>query len=332
LVIAFVVLAASAPSKQAFEKLSQTQFEAYKIKFAKKYKSVDEEAMRLKIFRQNLKRVAKMNMNTKGRNNFGITQFSDLTPSEFSHLYLMPHRPLPEIKPEQVLQFNKTAVNAPASWDWRTNGLRNGVSAITAVYNQGQCGSCWAFSATEQTESMEFLQNTQLAQPHHLSMQQVVDCDTQAYGCDGGWTYVAYEYIMSAGGYDSLSSYPYTAVDGSCAFNPSNVEATISNWKYITQNQDEETMKSYVGSTGPISICVDASSWQFYNGGVLSSCGTSIDHCVHLVGYGTVQGTAAWIVRNSWGTSWGVSGYIYLEYGQDTCALAQVATTVTAGV
>jgi len=331
LVIAFVILASAAPSKQAFEKLSQTQFEAYKIKFAKKYKSSDEEQMRLKIFRQNLKRVAKMNLNTKGRNNFGVTQFSDLTPSEFSHLYLMPKRPIPEIKPEQVLQLNNS-LKAPASFDWRSQGLRNGVSCITAIYNQGQCGSCWAFSATEETESMEFLQNSQLAAPHHLSMQQVVDCDTQAYGCDGGWTYIAYEYIMSAGGYDSLSSYPYTAQDGTCAFNPSNVEATISNWKYVTQNQNEGTMRDFVGTTGPLSICVDASSWQFYNGGVLTTCGQSIDHCVQIVGYGNIQGTEAWIVRNSWGTSWGVNGYIYLEYGQNLCALADVVTTVTTGV
>jgi len=181
------------------------------------------------------------------------------------------------------------------------------------------------------TESMDFLQGNAGANPHHLSMQQVVDCDTQAYGCDGGWTYVAYEYIMSAGGYDSLSSYPYTAQDGSCAFNQQNVEATISNWNYVTQNQDEAAMKNYVGTTGPASICVDASSWQFYNGGVLSSCGSSIDHCVQLIGYGTYSGTPAWIVRNSWGTSWGINGYILLEYGQNMCAMADVVTTVTSG-
>jgi len=328
--LALIVLAAAAPSKeQAFQKLAKSQFEAFKLKFVKKYKSDDEEKMRFKIFSQSLKRVAKMNMNTKGRNNFGVTQFSDLTPSEFSHMYLMPHRPLPEIKAEKVLQMNMTGVNVPSAWDWRVNGLVNGVSCITAVYNQGQCGSCWAFSATEQTESMDFLQGNAGANPHHLSMQQVVDCDTQAYGCDGGWTYVAYEYIMSCGGYDSLSSYPYTAVDGQCAYNPSNVEAKITNWAYVTQNQNEQTMMNYVGSTGPASICVDASSWQYYNGGVLSTCGQSIDHCVHLVGYGTIDGTMAWIVRNSWGVSWGVSGYIYLEYGQDMCAMAQVVTTVT---
>jgi len=153
--------------------------------------------------------------------------------------------------------------------------------------------------------------------------------DTKAYGCDGGWTYVAYEYIKSAGGYDSLESYPYTAADGSCKFRKTNVQARITDWKYVTSTKSETVMRDYVGTTGPLSICVDASSWQFYNGGVLKTCGNSIDHCVQIVGYGAVSGTQAWIVRNSWGASWGERGYIYLEYGKDMCALAQVVTTVT---
>jgi len=322
--IAFAFAVYAAPPKD----FVQTQFESFKLKFAKRYKSDDEEAMRLKIFRKNLKKIANLNMNSLGQNNYAVTKFADLTPSEFSHMYLMPNRPIPEIKDEKVLIQNMS-VKLPTEWDWRKDGLKNGVSAITAVYNQGQCGSCWAFSATEQTESMDFLEGNAGAQPYHLSMQQVVDCDTKAYGCEGGWTYVAYEYIMKAGGYDSLESYPYTAVDGSCKFNKANVEARITDWKYVTKDKDEAVMKNFVGTTGPLSICVDASSWQFYNGGVLKTCGKSIDHCVQVVGYTTSSGVEAWIVRNSWGTSWGLSGYILLEYGKDMCAMAQVATTVT---
>jgi len=320
---------AYAAANSEFENLAQNQYLSFKTKFNKVYKSDDEEKMRFTIFKNNLKRVAKMNLNSKGQNNFGVTKFSDLTPSEFSHLYLMPKRPSPEITADKVLEQNYTGVSIPAAWDWRTDGLKGGVSAITAVYNQGQCGSCWAFSATEEIESMEFLQGNAGASPKHLSMQQIVDCDTQAYGCNGGWTYVAYEYVMSAGGQDSLASYPYTAVDGSCAYNPANVEAKLSGWKYVTQNQNEATMKDFVGTTGPASICVDAASWQFYQGGVLSTCGTSIDHCVQLVGYGTSSGLNTWIVRNSWGTDWGLSGYILLEYGKNMCAMADVVTTVT---
>jgi len=300
------------------------------VKFKKSYKSVDEQTMRFRIFKDNMKRIAKLNLKSKGQNNFGVTKFSDLTPSEFSHLYLMPERPTPIIPAEKVLAKNYTGLTIPSAWDWRVNGLVNGVSCITAVYNQGQCGSCWAFSATEETESMEFLQgNSNKASPRHLSMQQVVDCDTQAYGCNGGWTYVAYEYIMSAGGYDSLASYPYEAVDQTCQFNAANIEAKLSNWNYVTQSNDEQTMMNFIGTTGPISICVDAASWQYYQGGVLTTCGQSLDHCVQLVGYGSFSGMTAWIVRNSWGADWGINGYILLEYGQNMCGLSDVATTVT---
>jgi cathepsin F len=317
-------------AKQDTEKFVQTQFESFKVKFMKNYKSNDEERMRFRIFKSNLKRIAKLNAESLGQNNYGITKFADLTPSEFSHMYLMPHRPLPEIRDDQVLDTsNLKNITLPAAWDWRKDGLRGGQSCITAVYNQGQCGSCWAFSATEETESMDFLQGNAGAEPYHLSIQQVVDCDTQAYGCDGGWTYVAYEYIMKAGGYDSGASYPYTAQDGTCKFDKSHVQARITGWKYVTSTKDEAVMKQFIGTTGPASICVDASSWQFYNGGVIKSCGKSIDHCVHLVGYDKVDGVEAWVVRNSWGTSWGINGYLYLEYGKDTCAMAQVVTTVT---
>jgi len=298
------------------------------LKHKKAYKSTEEEEIRFSIFKKNLKRIAKMNLESKGGNNFGITQFSDLTISEFSHLYLMPKRPIPDITESSVLKTNYTNVKIPEQWDWRVDGLVNGVSCITPVKNQGQCGSCWAFSATEENESMNFLEKNSGSKPKLLSVQQIVDCDTKAYGCDGGWTYVAYEYIMSAGGQDSMDSYPYTAKDGQCKFKQDDIEAKIDAWNYVTKDKDETVMKNFIGTTGPLSICVDASSWQFYSGGVLKTCGKAIDHCVQLVGYTKSDGVEAWIVRNSWGESWGIKGYILLEYGKDMCAMAQVATTI----
>ena len=123
--------------KEFFNKIAKTQFNSFKLQFKKAYKSVDEEDMRFEIFRKNLKIIAKMNIESRGANNFGITQFSDLTPSEFSHLYLMPKRPTPEIDESKLLIKNYTGVNIPAEWDWRKDGLINGESCITHVYNQG---------------------------------------------------------------------------------------------------------------------------------------------------------------------------------------------------
>jgi len=201
-------------------------------------------------------------------------------------------------------------------------------SCVSAVYNQGQCGSCWAFSATEQIESMWCLQGHSGGVAPHLSMQQVVNCDTSCYQCDGGWTYLAYEYVKSAGGIDSYASYPYTAQDGPCRFNRNTIAARIDSWAWVGKG-NEGVMRDYILSHGPLSICVDASSWQYYQGGVITTCGQSVDHCVQITGWsGNVQGHQAWIVRNSWGTSWGYSGYLYVEYGHNMCAIADYPTTV----
>lgn len=197
---------------------------------------------------------------------------------------------------------------------------------MTAVKNQGQCGSCWDFSATETLESVCELAGYGL---NTFSEEQTLDCDTTSYGCNGGWPYSAYKYLIQAGGVESEADYPYTASGGQCNANPSDFEkCKPSSWKYVTQSQDESTMKNFLYNNSPLSICVDASSWQFYSGGVImaSNCGTQIDHCVQATGWTTVQGTAAWIVRNSWGTDWGNSGYLYVQYGEDTCAIAQEVT------
>ena len=208
----------------------------------------------------------------------------------------------------------------PTSFDWRDKG------AITAVYNQGQCGSCWAFSATETIESYNEICGNGL---NHESMQQIVDCDTTAYGCNGGWTSSAYNYIEQAGGIEPLADYPYTAETGSCQFDASKINEKITGWKYVTQSADESAMQNWAYSDGPLSVCVDAASWQFYTGGVITSCGQQVDHCVQVTGWSTQQGTPAWNVRNSWGTSWGLSGYLYVERGKNMCAIGSTVTSVS---
>jgi len=162
-----------------------------------------------------------------------------------------------------------------------------------------------------------------------LSPQEIVDCDDSDSGCNGGDPPTAYEYIISAGGLETEKDYPYTATDGSCSFDSSKVYATISGWGYATKTDDESEMQTHLVNNGPLSICVDAESWNDYNGGILmaSDCGTSLDHCVDAIGYDTTSNSPYWIVRNSWGTGWGENGYIRLQYGQDTCGMATEATS-----
>jgi C1A family cysteine protease len=311
-----VVLCLSALVFASAEDSAYVKWQQFKYQYDKSYTPA-EEKMRFGIFQSNLQRVEKLNA-IEPHHPFGVSKFMDLSPEEFKELYLMKNVPKPA--PGRVAPLINSTVGIPASFDWRSKGV------VSPVKNQGQCGSCWDFSATETIESVCDLAGYGL---NLLSEQQILDCDTTADGCDGGWPYWAYEYIISAGGIETESDYPYTAEDGSCAANSADfVACKPYKWEYVTQSQNEQQMQSFMYSNSPLSVCVDASSWQYYTGGVImgSSCGQQIDHCVQATGWTTVQGTDVWIVRNSWGSSWGLDGYLYVQRNVDACAIAQVVT------
>jgi C1A family cysteine protease len=253
---------------------------------------------------------------------FGLNKFSDMTTEEWRSKYLSK---VPTSTGDRNVVAPK--VQAPSTLDWRKSDV------VTKVKNQEQCGSCWAFSATETIESAWMMakkvSNVTFAP---LGPQQIVDCDGMDGGCNGGNPYTAYEYVITAGGLDTESAYPYTGTDGTCAFKKGSIGATISNWHYATTEEDEETLKNNVYSAGPLSICVDAANWQDYTGGIMSGwqCAwvNELDHCVQAVGYDTSSSSPYWLVRNSWGTDWGEVGYIRLQYGDNTCGLTNEATYV----
>jgi len=300
----------------------QELFVNFTATYGKYYASNAERALRFKIFGENLRRAELLNIKNGGPA-FGVTKFMDLDPEEFRAMYLM--EPLDRsTKPQgEVLEVNDYS-STPTTFDWTTHSP----PVVSAVKNQEQCGSCWAFSATEQIESVWALAGNTLPT---LAPQQIVDCDKTCDGCNGGWTYLADQYVITAGGLESEADYPYTGVNGRCTFNSADVVAKISAWKYVSQSASGEAgMVSFVYTTAPLSVCVDASTWQYYNGGVLKVCGDDIDHCVQITGFTQVSGIDVWNVRNSWGTDWGNNGYIYVERGKNLCAIAEVATTVTA--
>jgi len=289
--------------------------------YGKIYASQDEYQNRFTIFQENMKKAAELNaQNTTAR--FGATKFADLTHEEFA-VRLGMKGYVPKVTNRAVTPAPQT--KAPANFDWRNN---NGQSYITAVKDQGQCGSCWAFATTESIESAWILsKGISASQMPPLAPQQIVDCDTTDQGCNGGDPPTAYQYVISAGGIETNQDYPYTAQDGNCNFDSSSVYATISNFQYaIPQGGDENTMANVLATTAPLAIIVDASSWQYYTGGVLSSCGTSLDHAVMAVGYSQTAATPYWIVRNSWGSDWGENGFIRLQFGQNTCGITSEVT------
>jgi len=299
---------------------TKKQFEAFKTKYQKTYVSAAEEEARFAIFCASVDRIERRKQgNPKSTVTWGITKFSDLTPSEFKKYYLgyrknenvnIPEtkRPIPDI--------------TPAAFDWRSHSP----SVLTPVYNQEQCGSCWAFSTVENIESQWALATGNLIS---MSPQQIVDCDTNDDGCGGGDTPTAYKYVVSAGGLDTWASYPYTAQDGNCQFKPDDVAGKITGFAY-TGRGNETKMAAFMAANGPTSVCLAASVWSDYSGGIMTAqqCGDEVDHCVLIVGYDTTNSPPYWIVRNSWGTDWGVeNGFIYLEYGTNTCDINSEPTS-----
>jgi len=324
---------ASALSDDAKEYLVRQQFEEFKRKFEKTYPTAEEEEYRFSVFKQSVERVAAKNDEV-----FGITKFSDLTPQEFRRSFLT-YRPS-GVDPSRKVVQPSNVYSTPTSFDWRDYG------AVTPVKNQGYCGSCWAFSTTETIESAWYLAGNTLTE---FSVAQIVQCDTNDAGCNGGDPPVAYEYVEKAGGLATEADYPYSTSlyagkTGTCDSSFTVSGGKISGYSYATtpctslkcNSQDEATLAANLASTQPASICVDASSWSDYTSGIYkaSACSSgyyNLDHCVQLVGYHsyTSSTTGYWIVRNSWGTDWGVDGYIYLAYGSNTCGVADEATFVT---
>jgi len=164
-----------------------------------------------------------------------------------------------------------------------------------------------------------------------FSVEQIVDCDTggQDQGCNGGFPVGAYTYIEQAGGIETEEAYPYTAEggeSGTCKFVDGDTVCSVTG--YTTINGETGLYQQLsTASGGPVSVCVDASTWSSYTGGVLTTCGNQVDHCVELTGYeGYGSAGSYWIVRNSWGTAWGETGYIFIEIGQDLCSIGDYAT------
>lgn len=313
-----LLLAAFASAVTITPEVTQS-FAQFAEKYGKTY-SADEYAKRVTIFAQNLERAKALNKGQDmlgGESVHGITKFMDLTPEEFSAIYL---NYIPHDEPRESITYSN-ATDADVV-DWRTKGV------LTAVKDQGQCGSCWAFSATEAIESYAKLSGKYGL--IELSPQQINSCDTVDGGCNGGNTETAYKYVQDAGGLVTESDFPYTSGTtgrtGECTFDESQVKVSINGFTSVSQGEDN--LKSALND-GPVSVCVAANAFQTYSGGVLKYCPGQIDHCVQAVGYDTTGDQSYWIIRNSWAESWGEDGFIRVIMGKDACKVADDVTFPT---
>jgi cathepsin L len=297
-------------------------FEEYNSFWNKTHKNEAEKNARFLNFLHNARQIALQNKQSKASGipnaaTFGFTQFSDMSPREFKTKMTG----LNLKNPKEKTVVKREEFQPTQNIDWVAAGK------TTPIKNQQQCGSCWAFSATEEIESAILIAGGSV-DPSGGAPQEIVDCDTNDSGCNGGDPAEAMQWVISQGGLDLESCYPYTAQDGTCASAQCTPQLKVSSTTGIAQSESS----IYTALQGaPLSICCDASSWSNYNGGVLagSSCGDNVDHAIQLTGYNSGQG-GYWIVRNSWGTSWGEAGFIWLQYGQNTCDITSEVTLATA--
>lgn len=299
------------------EKENQFLFSKYVQQFEKEYE-MEDFFSRYNQFKMNWANI--MEHNSKGHSwSMAMNQFGDMDADEFSQYktgfagkrnsYLRSrnaHKPL-------------LGAKLGDSVDWRDQG------AVTPVKDQGQCGSCWAFSTTGSTEGATQISTGKLLS---LSEQQLVDCSRGEgnNGCNGGLMDFGFEYIIKNGITDE-DSYPYTARDGLCKADGKTSVASLSSYKDVSEGSEDDLLSAI--ATGPVSVAIEAdqSGFQFYSGGVFDgTCGRQLDHGVLAVGYGTDSGKDYYLVKNSWGSSWGDQGYIKLVRGQDQCGIADSAS------
>ncbi|XP_030516060.1 zingipain-2-like [Rhodamnia argentea] len=280
------------------------RFESWLARYNRTYESRAERELRFEIYRANILYVDFIN---GLRLPFELTdnRFADMTNVEFRAAYLGFHRRMNQRTDMETNVTDDADVDAPTSFDWRKEG------AVTPVKDQGQCGSCWAFSAVAAVEGLNKIKTGKLVS---LSEQELMDCDVgkDNQGCSGGLMKTAFSFIRRNGGITSESNYPYRGQVGSCDKTMLvNHAATISGYGNVPAD-NEESLQAAVARQ-PISASVDAGGLEFqlYSGGIFTGgCGHDLNHGVTVVGYGAEGRRKYWIVKNSWGRDWGEDGYV----------------------
>ncbi|TRY77009.1 hypothetical protein TCAL_06376 [Tigriopus californicus] len=303
------------------------EWEAWKCTHAQNYSSPTEEKFRMKVFMENKAKVTQHNHRAHlGQHSYflKINKYGDLLHDEFIKLmngYRMDLRKKSSVGATFISPAN---VDLPTEVDWRTMGT------VTPVKDQGQCGSCWAFSATGSLEGQHFRQKGNLV---GLSEQNLIDCSELEgnHGCDGGLMDLAFKYIKKNDGIDTEMAYPYEGVTNTCRYYARGKGATDIGYVDIPQGDERKLMEA-VATVGPVSVAINAAmeSFQFYSHGVYDepSCNPyALDHGVLAIGYGSEGESHFWLVKNSWGTTWGDAGFIKMSRNKDNqCGIATDAS------
>ncbi|XP_069102457.1 cathepsin L-like [Argopecten irradians] len=305
------------------------EWEKFKALYKKSYQP-EEEWIRRLIWAKNVEKVRKHNKETDmGLHTFslGINEHSDtVRPRHGINTAVNGFDEAVYRSPNFNYEMKADAeVNdLPKEVNWKTKGW------VTPVGNQFQCGSCWAFTANSAVEGQHFNVTGQLIP---LSAQNLMDCSQAEgnHGCEGGMMTYSYEYIIKNKGVDTQASYPYTGKNGGkCQFQKKKVGATLTGYGTI-QKGSELALQKAVATIGPIAVAVDGAneSFELYKSGILDvkNCKQTVDHSLLVVGYGTLNGTDYWLMKNSWGTSWGMDGYIMMSRNKgNQCGVANIGS------
>jgi len=314
-ILVFLSVVACVLANTRWHQLDNYSFEKYVKEFGKKY-SPEEYNNRKEIFENRLNSIREHNRDSNQTWKKGVNHLSDRTQKEFNGLLGLRKDILYNTKrmdksPEII---SRSIGQLPPSVDWRQQGI------ISAVKDQGQCGSCWSFATAETIEAYWALATGQLTD---LSEQQVLDCTPNPNdcggtgGCGGGTTELAYANLIQMDGIATEWTYPYTSYFGQnnqchVVFSPF---AVLKNYTGLPTNQYAPIMQA-IATVGPLAVAVDASSWGEYESGVFNGCNQTnpdLDHAVQLVGYGTDPKLGDyWLIKNSWSPAWGESGYVRL--------------------
>ncbi|KAJ0801380.1 putative fruit bromelain [Helianthus annuus] len=328
--LVFGMWACEVTSRTLNEENMIQRHEQWMERYGRVYKDDLEKETRFKIFKNNVAYIEAFNSAGNRAYKLSVNAFADQTSQEFKATrngFKLPSTP----RLGQTTPFRyENVIAVPSSVDWRKKG------AVTPIKDQGQCGSCWAFSTIAATEGITGITTGKLIS---LSEQELVDCDRSGedQGCEGGYMDDGFDFIVKNKGINTEAAYPYEAADGTCNAKKEGVAAAkITGHEDVPANSEATLLKAV--AMQPVSVAIDAGDgdFQFYSSGVFNgTCGTELDHGVTAVGYGiSDDGIKYWLVKNSWGTVWGEEGYIRMqrdvEAKEGLCGIAMMASYPTA--
>jgi len=298
------------------------EFKKFITKYDKKYSSIKEFLARFEVFKRNV--ISSLQEQEETPYEIGITQFSDLTQQEFTKIYLnLEYNALDayNFNPYTLKELNA----APASWDWRQKGY------VGNVKNQNPCGGCWAFASVANLEGLYYKKKRKFVS---LSEQMLIDCDYIDKACSGGNSERAFSWLQINGGIMTEADYPYKAQKETCkSVRSKYVDMKVTGYNRLGSTNENE-IKEFLYQTGPLSIAVNSQHLQNYKSGILDKTSAqcspdNLNHAVTLVGYGhdNASNKDYWIIKNSWGTSWGEKGYFRIKRGSGTCGVNKHVVT-----